>query len=484
MKKIVAYLLVVSMMFCITTSNALACSKNGNVKEKKEDIKHKTSHISHRTITDLNNYMKALEKNRNFHGSVLVEKDGKVILRKGYGMADYENGVRNTVNTRFPVGSITKQIVAMAIMQLQEKGKLNVNDSLSKYIADFPRGDEITLHQLLTHTSGIKGYYSYDMELTDRIKALEERTPLNIINIIKEENLVNNPGEVWEYSNSGYLILGYIVEKVSGKTLEDYLTQNIFKPLKMSHTTASFRDGKRMYNAGGYMGFLENIKYDSEDYNLLNLAFGAGYITSTVEDMHKWSKAFDNSKIAKRKTIDTIFKGYANVDGADYGYGWFIEEGEFGREYSHAGSCEGFNSIISIKPDNKATVIILTNKAPTGQNINEIKNNIYNIIEGTKVDIPQEKKEIAMNSAQLEKYIGVYEYVDYPDVKLVIEKADGMLIAQLTGQGQFTVYPQSETQFFTKIVEADLNFEMGEDGSINGAEINQSGQQFRFRKVN
>lgn len=484
MRKIIAYLLAVSLVFCITTSNVLACSKNGSVTEKKEDTKYKTSHISYRTIKDLNNYMNTLEKNRNFHGSVLVEKDGRVILSKGYGMADYENGVKNTVNTRFPIGSMTKQIVAMAIMQLQEKGKLSVNDSLSKYIPDFPRGEEITLQQLLTHTSGIKGYYSNDMQLTDRIKALKERTPLNIINIIKEENLVNNPGEVWEYSNSGYLILGYIVEKVSGKTLEDYLTKNIFKPLKMFDTTASFRDGKRMYNAQGYMGFLENIKYDSEDYDFLNLAFGAGFITSTVEDMYKWSKAFDKCKIAKRKTIDEIFKGYANADGAGYGYGWFIEEGEFGREYSHAGVCEGFNSIISIKPDNKATVIVLTNKVPSGQNIDEIKNNIHSIIEGAKVDIPQEKKEISMDSAQLEKYTGVYEYVDFPDVKLVIEKADGMLIAQLTEQGQFTVYAQSETQFFTKIVEADLNFEMGDDSSINGVVINQSGQQLRFRKVN
>jgi hypothetical protein len=252
----------------------------------------------------------------------------------------------------------------------------------------------------------------------------------------------------------------------------------------MFDTTASFRDGKKMYNAQGYMGFLENIKSDYEDYDLLNLAFGAGFISSTVEDMYKWSKAFDKSKIAKRKTIDAIFKSYANIDGAGYGYGWFIEKREFGREYSHAGACAAFNSIISIKPDNKATVIILTNKTPSGQNIDEIKNNIHSIIEGAKVDIPKEKKQISMDSAQLEKYTGVYEYVDYPDVKLAIEKGDGVIVAQLTGQGQFTVYPQSETQFFTKIVEAALKFEMGDDGSINGAVINQSGQQLSFRKVN
>lgn len=485
MKKLVAYLLTICVVFSLITTNALAYS------EEKNDLFGKGKKYGHydsqdlQIIKDLNTYLLAEEKNRNFHGAVLVEREGRVLLRKGFGMADYENETRNNVFTRFPIGSMTKQFVAMAIMQLQEKGKLDVNDKLSKYISDFPRGNEVTLHQLLVHTSGIKSYYRSDFELTNKVIALkkEDRTPENIINIIKNEDYANEPGAVWEYSNTGYLMLGYIVEKVSGTTLEEYLIKNIFKPLKMYNTTASYRNDKQMYNSQGYMGFLENIRVE-EDYGLLNLAFGAGYLTSTVLDMYKWSQALETQRLIKKETMDEIFTPHFNLDtGVSYGYGWLIAEGETGKEVYHDGGCFGFNSIISKAVDKNATVIILTNKSPGGQNIYQIKDNLYKIISGERVEIPEAKAAINMDSELLEKYTGEYEYVDYPAIKYYIVRKDNQLYAQMTGQEEYAIYPQSETVFFYKIVEADLFFEKDDRGLITGFILKQNGLELKFKKT-
>jgi CubicO group peptidase (beta-lactamase class C family) len=183
----------------------------------------------------LDEYIRGAEEVWKFSGTVLVAKDGKPVLDRGYGMANYELGVPNTPEMKFLIGSITKQFTATAIMQLAEKGLLDVNDPISKYLPEYPKetGDSITVHHLLTHTSGVPSYTD-NAELMGR-RATKMSTE-EILNSFKDKPLDFPPGGQFKYSNSGYYLLGLIVENVSGKSYEEYLQENIFDPLGMAHT--------------------------------------------------------------------------------------------------------------------------------------------------------------------------------------------------------------------------------------------------------
>ncbi|MDP4183035.1 MAG: serine hydrolase domain-containing protein, partial [Bacillota bacterium] len=202
----------------------------------------------------LNQYMDAAANNNNFHGEVLVEKGSRILLSKGYGMADYEKSIPNTSSTKLAIGSITKQFTSMAVMQLYEKGKLKLTDKLNKFFKDFPRGNEISIHQLLSHTSGIVNY----TQLEEFYKlAPEDLKSDNIIKLLYNKPLDFEPGQSWNYSNSNYLLLSKIIEKLSGMSLEEYMEKNIFKPLDMKNTGACFSKGKIRLSAKGYTGYLD-----------------------------------------------------------------------------------------------------------------------------------------------------------------------------------------------------------------------------------
>ena len=227
----------------------------------------------------LDEYVKALVDMGQFSGSVLVAKDGKILLCKGYGMANYELDVPNMPQTKFRLGSITKQFTAMAIMQLQERGLLSVTDKLSKYIPDYPHGDEITIHHLLTHTSGIVAKIS---ECND--EKIKPHTIQQVIALFKNKPLDFKPGEKYSYSNAGYIVLSYIIEKASGKKYEEFLREYVFMPLGM--------------NSSGYDQASLIIKKRASGYNnngdelvnasciLVSFFAGAGCLYSTIEDFY------------------------------------------------------------------------------------------------------------------------------------------------------------------------------------------------------
>jgi len=164
----------------------------------------------------------------NFSGSILIAKEGRILLSKGYGMANLEHDVPNAPQTIFRLGSVTKQFTSMAIMQLREKGRLDVDDPIAKYLPTYPNGEEITIHHLLTHTSGIPDFGEFpDLQKTIMIPSPVEKT----IQRFKDKPLEFTPGEKFKYSNSGYILLGYIIEKVCGTSYEEFLKENVFQPL-------------------------------------------------------------------------------------------------------------------------------------------------------------------------------------------------------------------------------------------------------------
>lgn len=289
-----------------------------------------------------------------FTGSVLVAVDGNIVLKKGYGMADYEKQIPNTPETAFKIGSVTKQFTSMAIMMLEEKGLLSVNDPIEKYISGIKNGDKITIHNLLSMTSGIGDYVPDEWFNCDRSYTMEE-----LISKIKEKSINFEPGAKYAYSNSNYVILGYIIEKVSGMRYGEFLKQNIFDPLDMKNTAYEDKEGLLKNKAKGYVNVADISKKDAVLATNMDMsyAFSAGGIYSTVEDLYKWDQALYTEKLVKKATLDKMFTPNLN----DYGYGWDIFT-TYKNSVAHDGRVKGFTSNIYRFMDTKTTIIILMNE--------------------------------------------------------------------------------------------------------------------------
>ncbi len=307
-----------------------------------------------------------------FSGSVLIEKDGEVILYKGYGMADTEGGVNNTPDTKFLIGSVTKQFTAMAIMQLYEKGLLDIRDKLSAYIPDFPQGADIELTNLLTMTSGIVDYMNDSPPLVDEMPS-DELSMENIIEKIMTMPLKFEPGSKYSYCNTNYLILSYIVENVSGLSYADYLSQNIFEILGMENTGVYDIDNPPENMAKGNWSadkpvcyYTQSGEIDPESANATIAGYGAGSLYSTVADLYLWDQAISTEKLLSKEYMELIFTQTVLVPGAiipsDYGFGWIIQsDADFGTIWEHTGALGGFRAFNGIFIEEDIKVIILYN---------------------------------------------------------------------------------------------------------------------------
>ena len=311
----------------------------------------KTKALSKKLNDDVDLYAKALK----FNGSILAVKNGNVMVSKAFGMANEEQKLPNTTKTKFMVGSITKQFTALSIMQLQEKGLLNVNDKIDKYIPGFPHGKEITIRQLLSHTSGLP-------RDTNEIKF--DSIPSTFqegLNMLKGKDikLLCIPGEAYNYSNAGYLLLGYIVEKVSGETYSAYLNKHIFKPLKMDNSGCGYNRKENTNLAVGYTIAFTISATPKDFYDLSLSGFSAGGIYSTVDDLYKWDRALYTEKLVTKKTLNEIYTPVKS----NYGYGWFISKVSNKTTYYHTGSILGFHSEIIRQVDNDIFIVVLSNEA-------------------------------------------------------------------------------------------------------------------------
>jgi len=295
--------------------------------------------------------------------AVLVAQDGKIIFEKGYGLADREHDVPVIPQTIFRIASITKQFTASAILKLQEEGKLSVDDKLSKYIPDFPRGAEVTLRQLLTHTSGIHDYNPEPDHLSDVAKPTTTEVQ---IELIKRQQLLYDfdPGTKWRYDNSGYELLGYIVEKVSGQSFGDFLRENFFQPLGMTNSGVYREHLDLPHEARGYS--LGTNGFEPPFYIDPSWSGGDGALYSTVEDLYRWNEGIFNGQVLGAASFQAAFTPIptnANQlnSGNGYGFGWFVRSYRGLREISHSGEVPGFTSMMVRLPGEKFTVVVLAN---------------------------------------------------------------------------------------------------------------------------
>lgn len=303
-----------------------------------------------------------------FDGSVLVANGDKILLNNGYGMADHEKKIDNKPQTKFGIGSITSQFTATAIMMLQEKKLLNIQDTINKYIPDYPNGDKIKIYNLLTHTSGIPEYFS----LVDSIEVGKHTyTPEKLIDLFKDKPLGFDVGTKYEFSNSNYALLGYIIEKVSGLSYEEYIKNNIFKALDMNDS-GFYNDINKDNKAIGYSVPETNTTAQAqatatattaEPTIALNksieaeptLTYAASGIYSTVEDMYKWSKSFSTEKLISKESIKEMFTAHSE----NYGFGWFIDSNDSNsnNNSSASSSNDASNSTVSTQTGNKDQVV-------------------------------------------------------------------------------------------------------------------------------
>ncbi len=428
------------------------------------------------TSNKLDTYMKVLEKNKDFQGSILVAKEGNILLNQGYGFSDIEQNTMNKSQTKFAIGSVTKQFTAMAIMQLSEKGLINVEDKLSKYLPDFPNGDLITIHNLLTHSSGIVNFTDLPEFYT---LSPDSRGPMNILNLVKDQPLMFNPGESFSYNNTNYLILGILVDKLSEMSYEDYLQRNIFEPINMDNTGICYGENNELHDASAYSGHLEVFPIDDEV--LLRGAHGAGSMYSTVEDLYRWDQALKTEKLVKKETMDQIFTEHIAMPGAgSYGYGWMISDSGIGKTIFHGGNTLGFTSNLVRFTDIDLTIIILSNKGY--YDTTKLTNILTSIALGGDYELPETLVEIVIEDKDLyDKYVG--EYALAPQVIYTITKEENRIFAQLTGQDKFEIFPSSENEFFYKVVDAKITFVKDDKGNVTSLILHQMGLDMPAVKV-
>jgi CubicO group peptidase (beta-lactamase class C family) len=416
----------------------------------------------------LNEYAQAEFKVKDFNGTVLVMQKGKVIYKKAFGMADREWNVPNTVDTKFRIGSVTKQFTAACIIQLAEQGKLSTDDKLSKYIPDYPKGDSITVHMLLNHTSGITNYTNL-AEFWP--KAVLPLSTDSMIALFKNKPLDFSPGSKWNYSNSGYFLLGVIVEKASGKKFQEYLNENIIAKIGLKNTLLDRLDSVLALRAKGYDKNQQGI-WQHAMYISMEAPYSAGAMVSTVDDLYKWTKALHNNQVLSAANTQKMMTPYMN----NYGYGIGIDSLKTHRRVSHNGGIPGFVTNLSYYPADDVCVVVVSNN---GSNSDKVSAALASILFDMPVQKPYTPKAIKIDTTLLDKYIGKY----IVESQLELIKKDGKLYRHRDGSDDVELKPESTTRFFyADDSDRFIEFEVDKTGKVMKGWFIGNGNKIEMKK--
>lgn len=420
----------------------------------------------------LDTLMQAYTSLNKFNGTVLVTKNGKVLLNKGYGYRNMANRVLHDKNSVFQIGSVTKQFTTAIILKLQAENKLSVQDPISIYFPQYPKGDSITIENLMLHTSGIYNYTN------DRTFMQNEVTkPANMekmMAMFKDKPLGFTPGKGWSYSNSAYLLLGYIIESVTKKHYEQVVHDYIFKPLKMTHSGFDFTHLQDKYKSTGYFAVTEKDTIPSTIVDS-SVSFSAGAIYSTTEDLLRWHQGLLKNIVLTSAQQEKAYTPVKN----HYGYGWSIDSVYGKRVLSHGGGIHGFTSNFSRLPADDVCIVLLSNAASGG--LSKITNDIYAILYNKPYEVPRARKAIVLAEEKLRQYIG--EYTINERLNLVIELKGSELIATPTNQRPAVLHPEKEDNFFVKEPDIQLKFTRNDKQVIDGFILYQNGAEVKCPKI-
>jgi D-alanyl-D-alanine carboxypeptidase len=399
----------------------------------------------------LQTFLKSYQDQGKFIGSAFVAKGKNVYLDEAYGMANIELGVPNAGNTKFRLGSITKQFTATAILQLQERGKLSVKDQACKYIDGCPDSwKEITIHQLLTHTSGIPSYTALPEFSKPKLMRIP-LSPVEIVMLTKDKPLDFPPGSKWNYDNSGYVFLGAIIEKVSGEKYADYLNKHIFSKLDMQDTGYDVTEKIIKNRAAGYAP--DGSGFRNADYLDMSLPYAAGSLYSTTRDLYKWDRALYTDKILNEASREAMFTPVGPVK-PDYAYGWMVAPMRGHKQVGHGGGINGFSTHIARFPDDDLVVIVLSNNQ--AGNASLLANGLAGIMFGDKVDLPTDRKLVSVDAKTLDRYTGTY---NADIMSFTVTNENGHLMFAPKGQRKAEMFPVSQNQFILKVIDAEITFD-------------------------
>ena len=392
----------------------------------------------------------------------LVAKDGAVIARGARGMADLEKQEQLTPEHVFRIGSITKQFTAVAILQLVEAGKLKLNDPITKYVDGAPATwSKITVQHLLAHTSGIKSYTG--MDAFDPATQQKRVTAAELLEFFKNEPLEFEPGTKWDYNNSGYVLLGMILEKVSGRSYGDYVEEEIFQKLGMRNSSYGRDDVKVDRHATGYMKVDE--KWDVPSPLSMTWPYAAGALLSTVDDLYAWNTAVMNGKLIGKDLLQQAHTELVLPDGDStrYGFGWSLSRLQGSRTIEHGGGINGFVTNAIYLPEEEVYAVVLTNQEA------DLADDLSARLAAIAIGQPYEFKEIAITADQLKEYEGVYMDGDSSLRYVRAEKVG--LTSQRAGGSRTGLIADRKDHFFLEGTLHQISFQRAGSGAISGLTV-------------
>jgi CubicO group peptidase (beta-lactamase class C family) len=389
-----------------------------------------------------------------FMGSVLVAQHGKVLFSKSYGWADAEWNIPNTPTTRFQIASVTKQFTAASILLLEERGKLKTEDAIRKYLPDAPTAwDKITIYNLLTMTSGIAGDAAkYEPGPPDRL-------------VFRDEPLDFQPGENWDYTNEGYMVLGYLVEKISGQSYPDFLMENIFKPLGMNDSGPNSNVAIIPHRASGYLPGADAME-NAERPNFTGAGLASGGIYSTTEDMLRWENGLFGGKLLRPASLRKMTTPFKH----DYACGLYVRHVDGRLLIDYDGNNIGFNAQMAYYPEDELAVVILANL--NGYVTGRINTALAGLMHGETVAFTPPPREIPLPKGVLAQYVGTYEF---PDSQLVLTLEGSHLMAHFGAT--FPLFAESETKFFSKGWDLQFEFSKNDKGELTSVTKHFNGQE-------
>jgi CubicO group peptidase (beta-lactamase class C family) len=424
------------------------------------------------TALQLDKLLSSYAIDHRFNGSVLVAKKGELLLNKGYGFNNLTEETANTPQTQFQVGSVTKQFTTAVIMKLQETGKLTIADHISKFFPDYPKGDSITIEQLMTHTSGIYSYTGDEKFMTNEVAKPHSREEM--MALFQNKPLDFSPGTDWNYSNSGFSMLGYIAEKAAGKTYEKLVHELIFSPLEMANSGFDFTHLSSTNKAIGYFQYQGKTSARAPIVDS-TVSYSAGAIYATTLDLYKWMQAVQAKKILSAASWKNCFTPKLN----SYGYGWNIDTVNGHRSINHSGGIHGFNANLAILPEDTIAIILLSNI--NTKLLGEITDSILNILLNKVAAVPVQRVARPVEEKILLNYVG--EYTLAPDFIITATIDGGRIFVQATNQPKFEIFCERPDYFFLQRVEAQIEFKRNQTGMVDQLVLLQAGKSSVAKKT-
>ena len=406
---------------------------------------------------------------KRYMGTALVAMGDDVLLDKAYGSANLEWDVANSPDTKFRLGSITKQFTAVSVLLLHERGEIDIYAPVKTYWPDAPAAwDMVTVAHLIHHTSGIPSITSFDDFPRWKYQPWKLET---LVGKFAEPELEFEPGSQWKYSNSGYLLLSAIVGKVTGEPLGAFMQTNIFDPLEMANTGIDDTDTILAKRASGYSPSENGIV--NADYVSMTIPTGGGDMYSTTGDLLKWQRGLFGGKLLSPETLQTYLTptDFEAFGEAKYAAGVLVENIEGQTVYWHGGGIEGFNTWLGHDPEKDITVVVLANL--NGGSANELGRSLMTLAQGGEVQLASELVEVATDDIDLEQYVGTYRV--NPQFALTFFVENGQFMTQATGQAAHPVFASGEDEFFLKVVDARLKFNRDEDDAVRSVTLSQGG---------